>query len=131
MGLGVVFYWGPQAWQAWCTPKSQRSATQWLILGVCVGFLGGVLDNGYWGLAWTASYLTSPHQERLFQSGVYFNIPFRQLAGMFAAYCHLQSFWMTIVEPSSNRRRLIGWSIVLAAIYVAALTGLACVARFP
>lgn len=86
-------------------------STDWLILGIVIGFTGSFFDNLYWGLAWSASYLEAPAKDSLFRSGVYPNIPFRQLTGVLAGYCHLRG----ILSHKSRG----------AALVVALLCGLA------
>lgn len=91
LSLLVVVYWWSPAVEALATPRKQRDATQWFIIGVAVGFAGSVVDNLYWGAAWTAYYLESDWKETLFANGVYFNLFDRQLAGIGAAYCHVRA----------------------------------------
>ncbi len=89
LGLTVVYLWGTEAKAA--ILKRNKTATQWFIIGVAVGFVGGALDNIYWAIPWSANFLGLQSTDLLMQSGVYFNIPFRQIAGIVAAYCHIRS----------------------------------------
>lgn len=121
LGLGVIVHWGPSAWIAWRKPPRDRDSIEWLILGVAVGFLGGVLDNAYWGLAWTSDFIGSDSRNSLFNSGVYFNIPFRQLAGVYAAHCHLRSYCLHDDTREGKLRRYWVISVLLGILYVTAL----------
>ena len=121
LGIGVCIHWGRSAMAALLLSASERSAIDWLILGIFVGFLGMVLDNSYWGIAWTASYIEHESKDALFNSGVYFNIPFRQLAGLYAAYCHLRSYARHKDLMRSNMRLYGSLSVVLAIAYLASL----------
>ncbi len=92
LGAWVVRLWARES-VALFRGRSRRAwnATEWFILGVAIGFFGSVADNAYWGIAWTASYLEHPGRAFWFERGVYSNIPFRQIAGLAAAYCHIRS----------------------------------------
>jgi len=73
--------------------KTELESVQWLIVGVWFAFLGQTLDNFYWLITWTSHYFSTHGALTtwLFENGVFFNIPFRQALGIFAAYCHLKS----------------------------------------
>ena len=73
--------------------RAKLSSVQWLIVGVWFAFLGQTVDNIYWLIAWTSHHFSSHGAITtwLFENGVSFNIPFRQMLGIFAAYCHLKS----------------------------------------
>lgn len=81
----VVYFWSSSLKQFPKTPND------WFITGVVFGFLGAFLDNTYWFIPWTASFLDLPIKTDLVDIGVYFNIFFRQGLGIFAAYCHLKA----------------------------------------
>jgi hypothetical protein len=89
LALSVVWIWGPAAIKAWFLDLP--SAHSWFILGVATGFTGGIFDNLYWGFPWLYEYLDYPTARYFMEHGVYFNIPFRQGLGIFAAYCHLRA----------------------------------------
>jgi len=90
LSLLVVYLWGPQAWRALF--KGSYSPTELFVLGVAAGFIGEVCDSLFWGFAWSLSYIEHPWKHGVFQSGVFFNIVFRQLMTMVAAYFHVQSY---------------------------------------
>lgn len=70
---------------------NERTERHWLIAGVFIGFFGGVFDNAYWGIAWAADYLDHPSRDFWFANGVFSNLPFRQIATLAAAYCHIRA----------------------------------------
>lgn len=85
----VFIVWGPRAVKL---IKSDRPFTpgEWLIMGVVIGFLGSFADNLYYCAVWTAHYLRAPVAPALIVAGPVANIPFRLVAGIAAAYCHLR-----------------------------------------
>lgn len=91
LSAAVVWLWGPTAWRALRNTTEVMTGTCWFILGVAAGFLGSLVDNIYWGMAWTASFVHHPWKDWFFEQGVWSNIPFRQTAGIIAAYCHLRA----------------------------------------
>lgn len=90
LALNVVRIYGVNALKTAVAISKKRSisSVEWLVLGIVVSFIGAIFDNLYWGAAWTAEYLDLEAKRALFSFGVYANIPFRQIAGMLAAYCH-------------------------------------------
>jgi hypothetical protein len=87
--------WGSSAADA--ATRRHRTATDWFILGVFISFAGSILDNTFWQLAWTAK--TSGAETGWFMAwGPAFNLIFRQLPGIVAAYFH--------VRASSDAKRL-------------------------
>lgn len=95
-----------------------KSSTEWLVLGVAVGFLGSLCDNAYWGLAWTAHYLDLELSKVFFDSGVFFNVPFRQISGIVAGYCHVRCAFTEDGNKDENVRlvRLIGISLAIGGL---------------
>lgn len=87
--IAVVVIWYRSAKKA--LEAKERTEMHWLIMGVFVGFVGSVFDNAYWGIAWAADYLNHPSKDWWFQNGVFSNLPFRQIATLVAAYCHLRA----------------------------------------
>jgi len=90
LGIAVVVHWGQSAANA-ITSDKKLTSEQWLILGVVIAFIGQTLDNTYWLITWTAHYFdnASPLSDFLFEHGTLVNIPFRQICGIVAAYCHV------------------------------------------
>lgn len=78
----VIYLWFPMV------PKE---AKHWLILGIALGFLGTIVDNTWWGIAWYMRRVNDPHWTWWFDHGVYSNIFFRQGCKLAAAYCHIKA----------------------------------------
>lgn len=125
LAVAVVYTWLPSARDA--IKSNNPTAQDWFIVGVVAGFIGSVLDNAYWFMPWTASFLEHEAFQTLTNLGVFFNIFFRQGLGIIAAYCHLRA-----AEISSNRRirglntllfasNLIGIAYSLMLILVSAM----------
>lgn len=92
MGVAVLLYWYKPLLAA-IRNKEPFTVEQWFILGVFLSFVGQALDNTYWLITWTVHYF---HPEGvvthwLFDNGTLFNLPFRQAAGITAAYCHVKA----------------------------------------
>lgn len=93
LAVGVIAIWWTHAFNAWKLQAKDRKAYDWLIMGVCIGFLGSVMDNLYWGLAWTLDFLSwEPYRTSFFNWGALPNIFFRQGTGIAAAHCHIMSY---------------------------------------
>jgi hypothetical protein len=97
LAVAVVYTWLPSAREA--IRNNNATAQDWFIVGVVFGFTGSILDNMYWFLPWTASYLGHESFQPLTSTGVFFNIFFRQGIGIIAAYCHLKA-----AELSSSQK---------------------------
>lgn len=52
-----------------------------LLLGIVVGFIGKFLDNLYWAVPWSLSFVGAPSAADWHANGVAFNILFRQEIG--------------------------------------------------
>lgn len=102
-----------------------KTSIQWFAIGITVGFLGSSIDNFYWTIPWTASYLELPATAELVNVGTYFNIPFRQLCGIIAAYCHVRSAleFMHAEDSDSGVGRLNKW-VLLWLIFGAILASI-------
>ncbi len=92
MGFSVLLYWRKATAKA-ITQNEALSSEQWLILGVTFGFIGQVLDNMYWLITWSVEFI-QPQSELsiwLFDNGMLFNLPFRQILGSLAAFFHVKA----------------------------------------
>lgn len=118
LGVVVVSLWGPPIIKQVATRKDLDSH-DWLILGVFVAFAGGAIDNCFWGVAWTLDYLESGYRDWWFRHGVYPNIFARQIAGSYAAYCHLVAFYQAKQKRKVNHWVLV--SLCAGALYAIAL----------
>lgn len=86
----------------------QKTEMHWLIIGVFIGFTGSVVDNAYWGIAWATDFVGHTSKDWLFHYGVFSNLPFRQIATLAAAYCHIRA----ALTSNSRILRLVllsGW----------------------
>lgn len=85
----VLKIWGKEACSALI--KKEKTPVEWLLLGVAISFVGSILDNSYWFVTWALFFFGEPAAVEWFKNGVFANIPFRQVAGIAAAYCHIKS----------------------------------------
>lgn len=115
----TVGHWWPRA-------RGKRDAVGWVALGIVLSFGGQFFDNLYWGFAWASEFINHPSKDFLFLHGVYSNIPFRQLAGMLAAYCHCRGFFIMLGQRGRIKRlNLITLqSLVAGVIIVIALANI-------
>lgn len=112
LAMVVVYHWRDSVCEA-VTAKNTLTAEQWLVVGVTVSFLAQSLDNGYWLIAWSSN-LISPEGEAkawLFKNGTMFNLFFRQLPGIFAAYCHIRA-----LQEYSKAKLKISYVLILSSI---------------
>lgn len=107
LSLLVVARYGPRGWRAVKAMRRRKpTEVELLITGISVGFIGSVVDNLYWGLAWGSDFLNLDVRDTLFDMGVWSNIPFRQVTGSIAAVLHLWAAQMIV-----SRRRMT-WRLV-------------------
>lgn len=78
--------------------RRDRDRSDYLIMGIFVGFVGGALDNLYWAIPWTCEYLQLDATQSWIMNGVYPNIVSRQLCGGIAGYCHVRA----ALSPASD-----------------------------
>jgi len=120
LAFAVVYTWLPSARAAWS--REQKTGQDWFILGVAIGFCGAILDNLYWFIPWTASYIEHHATSQLINTGVFFNIVFRQGLGIAAAYCHLKAAELTegsnikLVNSLLVASNLVGFSYALTLV---------------
>lgn len=95
-----------------------KSPEHWFILGVFLGFVGEFFDNLYWTIAWTFHYLDHAKTSLLMNFGVFSNIPFRQLLGIIAAYCHIRSAleYKSLRSIKKENNMLFKFNIFIAII---------------
>lgn len=117
LAAAVVYLWLPAARAA--LEADSRDAHQWFILGVVGGFIGSAVDNLYWFMPWTASFMgETAIFSNLTESGVYFNVFFRQGLGIFAAYCHIKAAEMSSLKNVKLINRLLVASYFVGISYV-------------
>lgn len=88
--ISVLALWGPKAVEAASVSREFRTGVDWLVIGIAISFLGTMLDNLYWTVPRTMDFLNMPQFTHFVCIGVYFDIPFRQIADIVAAYCHVR-----------------------------------------
>jgi len=79
-------YW-PQFRAAW--QNSERGPVDFLLLGVAVGFIGGIGDGAYWQITWSADWWEWVVAQYLIYFGPLPNIGFRQVCDIGASILHL------------------------------------------
>jgi hypothetical protein len=70
-----------------------KTAVQWMIIGIVINFIGAVFDNLWWLIAWSFHFVdpVSPYKVFFFDHGSYSNVIFRQICGIIGAMCHIFS----------------------------------------
>lgn len=121
LSLYVVFHWRKAALKF---RASTATPLDWFVLGVTIGFIGSSLDNLYWSIPWTLKFIGSPHADTWMANGVFYNIPFRQIFGGVAAYCHVRAAYATAGIAATSTRILL-WSSILGVAYAIFLTWIA------
>ena len=117
LAAAVVYLWLPAARSA--LKEDSRDAHQWFILGVVGGFIGSAIDNSYWFMPWTASFMgETAIFGQLTEFGVYFNVFFRQGLGIFAAFCHIKAAEMSSLKNVKLINRLLVASYFVGISYV-------------
>jgi len=117
LAAAVVYLWLPAARAA--LKSDSRDAHQWFILGVVGGFIGSAIDNLYWFMPWTASFIgETAIFSQLTEFGVYFNVFFRQGLGIFAAFCHIKAAEMSSLRNVQIINRLLVASYFVGISYV-------------
>lgn len=117
LAIAVVYLWFPAARAA--LRSDRKDARQWFILGVVFGFIGSAIDNVYWFMPWSASFMgESDLFRQLTDIGVFFNIIFRQGFGIAAAYCHIKASEMSSVPQLRFVNKLIVCSYIVGMFYV-------------
>jgi len=66
-----------------------KTAAQWLVLGIAVGFIGKLADNLYWTATWTQYDFGFGNAESWIAAGPVVDIFFRQLPLIVSGLCHL------------------------------------------
>ena len=119
LAVAVVYTWLPSAREAINRDKPQ--AQDWFIVGVVAGFVGATLDNIYWFMPWSASYIDHHAFQTLTNAGVFFNIFFRQGCGIVAGYCHLKAAELSINPQLKGLNKLLVASNLMGIAYATLL----------
>ena len=114
ISVDVVIHWIPSVRRS-LSSRQAFTAEEWLILGVCVSFVGGSLDNAYWLTAWSSHYMDSESvlTAQLMENGYLANIPFRQFSGIFAAFCHMNA---AVLYSASGTKRLRATMVIAISL---------------
>lgn len=92
LGSGLVIYiWYRLALSVIKKPKKELTDREWMMMGVFLSFLAAFMDNCYWQIAWSSKYLGLSITDSLMHFGIVPNLPFRQILGLMAVYCHVKS----------------------------------------
>lgn len=94
-----------------------RTAVGWMIIGVEANFVGDVVDNIWWGIAWSGDFVdpTSTVREFFFTNGIYSNVIFRQTFGLIGAMCHIKS---GITTTSVKDKKVYFWAAAFGIAWV-------------
>ena len=106
LAIAVVYLWGPEAVRS--LKSKEKKSPDFFIIGVAIGFLGQMLDNFYWTIPWSLSFIDSSETDSFMSSGVLFNIFSRQACGIIAAYCHIKSYLLYRDEQRNKRAKEAG-----------------------
>lgn len=124
LSLSVVFLWFPAAREAFRErQKKPWESEEWFIIGVFLGFIGEALDNTYWLLPWSAEFLNLPETQALIATGVWVNIPFRQIFSSVAAYCHIRSALSYHKKHDRRADHIVIYAAVAGLIYSVIIAG--------
>lgn len=69
--------------------KQPRTAADFLVFGILIGFTGKFADNVYWQYTWWAHYSSNPLFTHLFEWGPIVDIFTRQIPLIISGSCHL------------------------------------------
>ena len=100
----VIRFWLPEALTAY--RSKTKTPSQWLVLGIVVSFVGSIVDNTYWGVAWTAAFFDHPAQVWLFHNGVFSNVPFRQIPLVAASMLHALGAVVHTQDPEIKNKEM-------------------------
>lgn len=101
--------------------KIVKMPMDWLIIGVCISFLGIVLDNLFWTMILSVRYYSNDLHLDVIQMALYYNVFVRQLFGICAAYCHLKSYTEMKKNKGLNKKLWLSSSII-GILYVVVLS---------
>lgn len=99
LSIIVCIKWYPEALVSLKTSSNNRTATQWLILGVAVGFAGSIINNFTLCIIMVIMFLMDESVEYLYHNRIYSNI-ICQITGISAAYCHVRA----VLQYSTDRQ---------------------------
>ena len=123
LSIGVLLHYFSQQW---FRENARWQAYDWLLAGICISFLGKILDGIYWHATWSALQNKAPSADALLADGTFWNLWFRQLPIIVASACHLRAAWL--VYDEAPRRCCLIAAVALATgsivwVITALLTG--------
>lgn len=95
------------------TPHLPREAKHWLLVGIAFSFVGSIVDNTWWGIAWYLRREDDPSWHWWFDHGVYSNIFFRQAFKLIAAYCHIKA---AIIEREARMLNRMFFLMIITSL---------------
>jgi hypothetical protein len=98
--------------------KEPLSPQQKLMLGIALSFLGKLVDNAYWAIPWTGSYVDSRHAGYFFAHGVAVNIPARQVSTILASVCHIGAAWTLLGGSREGILRVFWACFAVSVVYM-------------
>lgn len=119
----LLILWTAATWKILERGSALRTASDLMILGVSISYLGSLLDNVYWASAWTASYKNLAIKNVLFKNGVLANIPFRNIPGIISSFLHIRAFYVMLEDATGGKVKDISVSLLLQSfVFSAAVT---------
>jgi len=102
-----------------------KTAVQWMIIGITINFIGAIFDNLWWLIAWSFHYVdpVSPAKVFFFDNGSYSNVIARQICGIIGAMCHIFSGAMARNQTIKRVTWTGGVLVVLWVSYLIYLKG--------
>lgn len=118
----VIYLWRESAINAF--KVKEKEDMHWFIIGVLIAFIGALVDNIWWGFAWTADFYGHASRDWWFANGVYSNLIFRQLASFVAAYCHVRAAisidsykYKSFIRLAAVSTVIAGWGLIMTQLY--------------
>jgi hypothetical protein len=111
LALEVIGLWLPG--NMGDTVGKYSNSVRWLVTGIVISFAASVIDNVWWGIAWSLRYLDDPNWVWWFDHGVCSNIISRQGLKIFAAWCHVKAAVEAGIISDCSARAYLFFSIAL------------------
>lgn len=118
--VAVLYIYGRKVGRILSEERAGFQPTEWLILGIVIGFLGALFDNIFWNAAWLANWLKLPAREALFDAGPVSNVAFRQTFKVVSATCHIMGAWQ-MARQRGGRLFTVAGLLWLAAAALSAV----------
>lgn len=114
---GVVIYlFGHAAYKS-IISSDKFDAQAWFVVGVLFTHLTDALDNIYWLVPWSMSFLGADQAAHFMEFGVYPNLFVRITLGCFATYCHIRSWLDHRGHNEGIANKLLSVAIAIGASY--------------